>query len=300
MTATPLPVHRCAFSTGAEEAGRLAVEFCRRAVVAGSPVVAHVDDVVRRALAEAVPGTPVTFAPQQRVLQVPPAELADEWSRLRHPGSAAPVVVLVQPPTALVSDLARWRGAEHEVTVAVAVRPVEVTCLLDTAVLEPAAVATARSTHPLLWCSGTDLPNPDLEVAPRPAAGTALAEGTLDPHAPVGNRAWWTAVLTDAGLSGTRRDELVLVLHEAVRTAAEFAGHPDGVPVRVARDGAAIACEVGVGGSFPALHPHEVPADRRLLLLWLAEKVSPAVSVAVLPTASGSRLVVRAEHPDGG
>ncbi|SNS20841.1 hypothetical protein SAMN04488107_1697 [Geodermatophilus saharensis] len=299
MTATSA-VHRCAFHAGAEEAGRVAVELCRRAVAAGSPVVAHVDDAVRRALTEELPGAPVTFAPQQRLVRVPPRELADEWSRLLAPGSGRRVAVLSQPPPALLSDAARWRSAEHEATAAVAVRPVELSCLVDTAAAPPAAVATARSTHPLLWCSGTDLPNPELEAAPRPAAGTELARRTLDPHAAAGNRAWWTAVMADAGLSGTLRDELVLVLHEAVRTAADLSGHPDGVPVRVARDGAAVACEVAVAGAYPALHPHEVPADRRLLLLWLAEKVSPAVSLAVLPAGSGSRFVVRAEHPDGG
>ncbi len=301
MSVTSPPVHRCAFHAGAEEAGHLAVELCRRAAAAGSPVVAHVDDVVRRALTRGVPGARVTFAPQQRLVQASAEELADAWARHLRPGAGGRVAVLCQQPFALAPDVAHWRAVEHAATAAVAVRPLELTCLVDTTAGPPAHAAMARRTHPVLWCQGTDLPNPDLEELPGPAVGgPALAECTLDPSAAAGNRAWWSAVLTDAGLAGSRRDELVLVLHEAVGTAAELGGYPVGVPVRVARDGAAVLCEVAVGGTCPSLVPHAVPDDRRLLLLWLAEKVSPAVSLSVQPADDGSRIVVRAQDPDGG
>jgi hypothetical protein len=300
VSAPAAPVHRCAFHAGPEEAGHIAVELCRRAVAAGSPVVAHVDDVVRRVLTEGVPRARVVFAPQRRLVQTLPERLADEWVGHLRPGADVRVAVLTQLPVEQRPPVERWREAEHAMSAAVAVRPLEVTCLVDRVAGPPEDVAMARATHPLLWWRGGDLPNPDLETPPRAAgSGVPLAERTLDPHASVGNRAWWAAVLAEAGLSGSRRDELVLVLHEAVGTAAELGGSPDGVRVRVAREGATVTCEVGVRTRCPALHPHTVPEDRRLLLLWLAEKVSPAVTLTVLPTGAGSRIVVRAEHPDG-
>lgn len=300
MSAPAAPVHRCAFHAGSEEAGRIAVELCRRAVAAGSPVVAHVDDVVRRVLTQGVPAARVAFAPTRRLVQTLPERLADEWAAHLPPGADGRVAVLTQIPVEQRPPLERWREAEHAMSAAVAVRPLEVTCLVDSVAGPPEDVAMVRATHPLLWWRGGDMPNPDLETPPRPAGpGTPLAERTLDPCASVGNRAWWAAVLAEAGLSGSRRDELVLVLHEAVGTAAELGGSPDGVRVRVSREGATVTCEVGVHGRCPPLHPHTVPDDRRLLLLWLAEKVSPAVSLTVLPTGEGSRIVVRAAHPDG-
>ena len=295
-------LHRCALHAGAQEAAHLAVELCRRAAAAGSPVVAHVDDVVRRALTDGVPGARVTFAPQRLLARDTPEQLAEDWVRHLSRGSGGPVTVLAQQAFALLPDVARRHAAEHAATAAVAARPVQLTCLVDTTAGPPATVAMARSTHPLLWCDGTDVPNPDLEAPPPVAGGrgTPVARSTLDPRAAADNRVWWAEFLATAGLAGTRHDELVLVLHEAVGTAAELGAHPDGVPVRVARDGAAVTCEVGVRAGCPPLHPHTVPDDRRLLMLWLAGKVSPAVSLAVRPARDGCRIVVRADHPDGG
>ena len=300
MSGPAAPVHRCAFHAGAAEAAALALALARQALAAGWPVVAHVDDDVRRVLAGALPDPAVTFAPQRRVTEATPAELVEDWAR--HLGRAAGrVSVLCQQPFALLPDVARWRATEHATTAALAARPVELTCLVDTAAGPPANVAMASATHPVLWCDGTDLPNPGLEPAPRCRdAGIPLAERTLDPRAAARNRSWWSSVLADAGLGGSRRDELVLVLHEAVGTAAEVAGGAAGVGVRVTREGTAVTCVVAVPAPCPALAPSVVPDDRRLLLLWLAEKVSPAVSLTLLPAGDGCRIVVRAEDPDGG
>ncbi|MGX5657328.1 hypothetical protein ACWKWC_21325 [Geodermatophilus nigrescens] len=299
------PVHRCALHAGTGEAAALAVALARRALDAGCPVVAHVDDDLRRALTGRLPRGAVAFASHEALAGATPDDLVADWTRHLASTSAARVAVLCQQPFGLLPDVERWRAAEFATTAALAGRPVEVTCLVDTAAVPPADVAMARATHPVLWCDGADLPNPDLEPPPPGEdrggrCGDTLAEGVLDPEAAAGNRAWWAEVLGAAGLADGRRDELVLVLHEAVGTAAALTGRPAAVPVRVARDGAALRCEVAVGAPCPSLRPSAVPDDRRLLMLWLAEKVSPAVTLALQPAPGGCRIVVRAEPLDGG
>jgi hypothetical protein len=293
------PVHRCAFHTGRAQAGAIAADICRRALAAGSPVVAHVDDGVRALLPAGVAGS-VAFAPQRALVETPLAMLADAWADHLGRTPAGVVTVVCQQPFSLASDLGHWRTAEEATTTLVAKRPLAVTCLVDTDEGPPERLALAREVHPVLWCDGADVPNPDLRLpaAPPRTGGVLVADRVLDPRAAAENRRWWHACLTAAGLDRTRREELVLVLHEAVGTVAALDGGPGGLRVRIARDGAEVTCEVHARGGCPPLPAHAVPDDRRLLMLWLAEKVSPAVSLAVLPSGAGSRIVVRALDPD--
>ncbi|SFT51620.1 hypothetical protein SAMN05660657_01241 [Geodermatophilus amargosae] len=300
MTGTDAaPVHRCAFHTGRAQAGAVTAELCRRALAAGSPVVAHVDDGVRALLPARVAGA-VAFAPQEALVETPLAALADAWADHLGRAPAGVVTVVCQQPFSLAPDLGHWRTAEETTTALVAERPLAVTCLVDTEEGPPERLALARGVHPVLWVDGTDVPNPDLRLRAGPprTGGVLVADRLLDPRAAAENRRWWHACLTAAGLDRTRREELVLVLHEAVGTVAALDGGPGGLRVRITRDGAEVACEVHARGGCPLLPPHAVPDDRRLLMLWLAEKVSPAVSLAVLPSGTGSRIVVRALDPD--
>ncbi|MEX5719631.1 hypothetical protein [Geodermatophilus maliterrae] len=298
------PVHRCAFHTGPTEAGVIAAALCRRAVAAGSPVVAYVDDVVRRVLAERVPDTAtVVFQERQVLVEEEPEALVEHWVRQARPGAADLVTVVCQQPFELAPDVERWWASEHAMTEAVAVQPVALTCLIDT-VDHPAQVAMALGTHPVLWSESGDLPNPDLRVpGVLPADGRCLAEAVLDPQTGAANRRWWYDRLATAGLPDGRRDELVLVLHEAVTAAATLNGTPGGVRVRLsvagdATTGIAVSGEVLTRTPCELLTPSEVPSDRRLLMLWLAEKVSPAVSLAVLLHSGGSRFLVSAQPLD--
>ncbi|WP_369258659.1 hypothetical protein [Geodermatophilus amargosae] len=300
MTGTDAaPVHRCAFHAGREQAGAIAADLCRRALAAGSPVVAHVDDGVQALLTRRTAGA-VVFAPQRALVETPLPALADVWTSHLGTAPAGVVTVVCQQPFALAPDLGHWHTAEETTTALVAERPLAVTCLIDTGEGGPERLALARATHPVLWCDGADVPNPDLvpPAGPPPTGGVLVADSTLDPGASAENRRWWHARLTAAGLDRTRREELVLVLHEAVGTVAALDGAPPALRVRITRDGTEVACEVRCRSGCPPLLPHAVPGDRRLLLLWLAEKVSPAVSLAVLPWGAGSRLVVRALDPD--
>ena len=289
------PVHRCAFHVGSAQAGAIAAELCRRALSAGAPVVAHVEDAVRRVLSAQVPDAAVQFASPQALLQSPIDVLAEDWLRHRSRSAGVPVAVLCQRP---MGDLAAWRRAEEETTVAVSLAPLAVTCLVDSVAAPPDGVALARGTHPVLWLDGLDLPNPDLSLAAAPSDTVPVTTAVLDPDTPAHNRRWWHDRLAEAGLSEPRRDELVLVLHEAVIAAAALDGGPAGVPVRLHHAGPAVVCEVLTRRPCELLLPSMVPADRRLLMLWLAGKVSPAVTLAALPEGGGARFLVRAEPPD--
>ncbi len=301
MTGTDaVPVHRCAFHSGPAEAADITADLCRRAVAAGSPVVAHVDDALRRAVLERLPDVAgVTFAPHRDLVEQSLETLVDDWLRHAPSGASGAVTVVCQQAFVLAPDAGFWRLAEHAATAAVATHALSVTCLVDSDG-SPERLALARETHPVLWCDGTDLPNPDLRppVAPPPIDAVPVADVWLDPRAAAENRRWWHAELSAVGLDRTRREELVLVLHEAVGTAAGLDGGHAAVQVQITRDGAAVTCQVGTRTGCPPLEPHTVPTDRRLLMLWLAEKVSPTVSLAVCPSGTGSRIVVRAEDPD--
>ncbi|WP_448639092.1 hypothetical protein [Geodermatophilus sp. URMC 63] len=305
MSATTVaPVHRCAFHDGPEQAGEIAAELTRRAMAAGSPVVAHVDDVVRQVLVERVPDAPVTFVPPRILVEVPLPVLAEDWARHLGPGHGGLVTVLCQRPVGLDPDVERWRCAEQDTTDAVAARPLTVTCLVDTTYGPPDGVAMARGTHPVLWFDGLDLPNPDLRPPTvLPARSGPVTEAVLDPRAAAANRRWWHGRLAAAGMPEGRREELVLVLHEAVTLAAALNGDPAAIRVRLtvagdAASGTTVTGEVVTRTRCEVLRPSTVPSDRRLLMLWLAEKVSPAVTLAVLPEADGARFLVSAQPPD--
>ncbi|MGY1734445.1 hypothetical protein [Geodermatophilus sp. SYSU D00684] len=300
------PVHRCAFHAGRAEAGAIAADLCRRALAAGRPVVAHVDDELRREVVARLPAAAgVAFAPHRGLAERSLGSLLGEWTGRRPPGGDGPVTVLCQQAFPLVPDAGLWHRAEHATTAAVAGHGLAVTCLVDTAEGgPPERLAVARATHPVLWWDGGDVANPDLRppAGPPGGGGVLVADRLVDPSAGTDNRRWWDACLAAAGLARTRREELVLVLHEAVGTAAVLDGDPagarGGVRVRVVRHGGTLTAEVAVRSGCPPLEAHAVPADRRLLMLWLAGKVSPAVSLGVRPDGTGSRIVVRALDPD--
>ncbi|SDD51635.1 hypothetical protein SAMN05660690_4469 [Geodermatophilus telluris] len=289
------PVHRCAFHEGPTQAAAIAAQLCRRALSAGAPVVAHVEDAVRRAVRAHAPEAAVRFAPPEALLESPVEVLAEEWLRHRPRGTEGPVAVLCQRP---LGDVEEWRRAEEATTAAVGAAPLAVTCLVDSATVPPDGIAMARGTHPVLWLDGLDLPNPDLTLAPVPSDTVPVTTAVLDPDTPAHNRRWWHERLAEAGLSEPRRDELVLVLHEAVIAAAALDGGPAGVPVRLHHAGPAVVCEVLTRRPCELLLPSLVPADRRLLMLWLAGKVSPAVTLAAVPEGGGARFLVRSQPPD--
>ncbi|MGY1731032.1 hypothetical protein ACI798_05875 [Geodermatophilus sp. SYSU D01045] len=282
----------------------IAADLCRRALAAGRPVVAHVDDELRREVVARLPAAGVAFAPHRGLAERSLGSLLDDWAARRPPGGDGPVTVLCQEAFPLLPDAGLWRRAEHATTAAVAAHGLAVTCLVDTAGGPAERLAVARATHPVLWWDGADVPNPDLRppAGPPPGDGVLLADRLVDPSAGMANRRWWDACLAAAGLARTRREELVLALHEAVGTAAVLdgvrGGGRGGVRVRITRHGGTLTAEVGVRSGCPPLEAHAVPADHRLLMLWLAGKVSPAVSLGVRPDGTGSRIVVCALDPD--
>ena len=299
------PVHRCAFPTGPDEAADLAVQVCRSALAAGSPVVAYLDPDVRDRVASRVPrAAAAVFLPQQDLVRATTDQRGVSWADGLSGDGPGSVTVLCQQPFDLLPDVEWWRAAELATTASVAGRPITLTCLFDRTRTPAADRHMARATHPALLLDGSTLANPDYRP-PAPAGGEGpdggrvLAEAVLDPAASTGNRAWWHDQLRRVGVEGSRRDELVLVLHEAVTTVAAQDGERRGVPVRLWAAGGTVGCDVLTRFPYELLEPHRWPADRDLVMLWLAEKVSPTVTVEVQPHGPGSRIRVRSGPPDG-
>ena len=299
------PVHRCAFLTGPEEAGELAAQVCRSALAAGSPVLAYLDPDVRDRVVSRVPRAgEAVFRPQRDLVSAPSDHLVVSWLDVLTTDGPGPVTVLCQQPFDLLPDVERWRAAELAATAAVAVRPIALTCLIDETRTPAANRHMARATHPALLLDGSTLANPDYRP-PAPAGGDgveacrALADAVLDPAATAVNRAWCHEQLRDAGVEGSRRDELVLVVHEAVATVAGHDGTERSIPVRLWTTDGTVGCDVLTQRPYEPLEPHRWPSDRHLLMLWLAEKVSPTVTVEVQPHGAGSRIRVCSSPPDG-
>ncbi|WP_100501174.1 MEDS domain-containing protein [Geodermatophilus chilensis] len=252
------PVHRCAFPTGPDDAADLAAQVCRSALAAGSPVLAYLDPDVRDRVAGQVPRTGgVAFRPQADLARVPTDELVESWTAVLAGDGAAWVTVLCQQPFDLLPDVERWRTAEVAVTAAVAGRPVALTCLFDETRTPDADRHMARATHPALLLDGTTLANPDHRPSASvgPDGGRVLAEAVLDPATPTGNRAWWHEQLRRAGVEGSRHDELVLLLHEAVTTVATAGGGRRGVPVRLWAADGTVGCDVLTPRSWSTRSP---------------------------------------------
>jgi hypothetical protein len=296
------PVHRCAFPSGPEEAAELAAQVCRSALAAGSPVLVYLDPDVCDGVASRVPRAGgAVIRPQQDLLGAAADQLVGSWLSAHGPG---PVTVLCQRPFDLLPDIERWRDAEPAANAAGAGRPITLTCLFDETRTPAASRHMARATHPALLLDGSTLPNPDY----RPPAATGgdgadarrvLADAVLDPAATAVNRAWCHERLREADVEGNRRDELVLVVHEAVTTVGAHDGAERCVPVRLWATEGAVGCDVLTQRPYEPLEPHRWPTDQHLVMLWLAEKVSPTVTVEIRPHGAGSRIRVCSSPPDG-
>ena len=298
-------VHQCAFSTGPEEATELAAQVCRSALAAGSPVLVYLDPDVRDGVVSRVPRAGgAVIRPQQDLVGVATDQLVGSWLAVLAAHGPGPVTVLCQRPFDLLPDIERWRDAELAATAAVAGRPIALTCLFDETRTPAASRHMARATHPALLLDGSTLANPDYRppaatCGDGAAAGRVLADAVLDPAATAVNRAWCHERLRDAGVEGNRRDELVLVVHEAVTTVAAYDGAGRCVPVRLWATEDAVGCDVLTQRPYEPLEPHRWPTDRHLVMLWLAEKVSPTVTVEIRPHGAGSRIRVCSSSPDG-
>ncbi len=298
-------VHRCAFLAGPEEVAELAAQVCRSALAAGSPVLAYLDPDVRERVASRVPRAgEAALRPQPDLVGVATDQLVDSWLAALPPGGPGPVTVLCQPPFDLLPDVEQWRASELAATAAVAGQPITLTCLFDETRTPATNRHMARAMHPALLLDGSTLANPDYRP-PAPTGGDGadvgrvLADAVLQPAATAVNRSWCHERLRDAGVEGSRRDELVLVVHEAVATVAGHDGTGCGVPVRLWATGGTVGCDVLTQRPYEPIEPHRWPTARHLVMLWLAEKVSPSVTVDVRPHGAGSCIRVYSGPPDG-
>jgi anti-sigma regulatory factor (Ser/Thr protein kinase) len=176
-------------------------------------------------------------------------------------------------------------------------------CPYDTEALDPAVVAHAHHTHPVIVADGAPhasdcFPGLDAVAAPfdEPLPDPPADAEQLDVHMHglVAVRRLVSRFVTATHMSADRADEVVLAVNEiATNSVRHGGGH--GV-LRLWREPDAIVCEVRDGGVIePPLAGRERPLRGQVggYGLWLANQVCDLVQVRSFPTGSAVRLHVR-------
>lgn len=207
-------------------------------------------------------------------------------------------------PARSPAEVTAW--AHYESLINVALPRTPALCVYDATTLDPAVVATAAQTHPVL-----SVPGPDGALVTRASPAfvdpaTYLATADTDPlPAPPERarpvrfgpadlpavRALATTTAEDAGLDRERVDDLVTAVNEAATNAVESGGL--GV-LRVWTDPAGIVCEVvNAGGPIAdpfAGHFPPDPLGARGRGLWLMRQLTDLVEIRSTAATTAVRL----------
>jgi anti-sigma regulatory factor (Ser/Thr protein kinase) len=193
-------------------------------------------------------------------------------------------------------------ATRHEalLNVAFADAPVDILCPYDAARLDPAVLADAERTHPMIVAGGTRRPSSGYAS---PEAVYAVAEQPLpDPAGPVhalavtGDLARLRRFVAEhaapAGIAGDRLEDLQLAITEAAANTIRHAGGGPGT-LRVWRDARAFVCEVADGGRIA----DPLAGRRRPSLdattgrgLWLINQLCDLVELRQGPRGTTLRL----------
>lgn len=283
------------------------VPFLREGIEAGEPVMMAAPparlDLVRTALGPAA--TEVAFHDMTlagrnpgRIIAGVLREFADGHA------DAGGVRVIGEPIWAGRTPQEYAAAAQHEalINVALADVPVTVLCPYDTSALDPAVIADATRTHPVLIDGGATSTSPHytdpVELARAfsgPLAEPCELGETLVFAAPTGPRAVRTAVgehATRAGLDADRVADLCLAAYEVAVNTVLHTGHPGLMTLWTREPGAAtgwesaepaaVVCEVQDSGwiADPLVGRHRCgPADGRGYGLRLAHQLCDLVQV---------------------
>lgn len=186
-----------------------------------------------------------------------------------HPG---PFRIIGEPVWAARSDDEYAAAVEHEalINAAFAGRAGTILCPYDTASLKPSILADAEATHPVLldesgkWGSAKYAPDDIVStynqplIAPPSAPAMEFALTTLGAA-----RRFAADIAADAGLRGTRLDDLTLAVGELTGNSVQHGGG-SGV-LRVWTEAHAVICQVEDKGRLADLLAGRTPASPRQL-----------------------------------
>jgi hypothetical protein len=290
---------------------RLAAELAEpvgRALAAGGPVVAVLEQDNRAALAAALgPGaSAVDWREPEQVHRVPPFTVATRWARLtrRTPRPEQRTTVVAQHSDRL--DLGRGYWARLDAALAVALADLPITMLC--ACREDGDLELLRATHPALRVGGASLPTDgrrdpagllaEFPAPPPPGLGTPLAELAFTLDTLPAARRLVARTAPAAGLDPERTADLVLAVNEIATNSAEHG--PGAGRLRMwgpTAPAPRVVAEVYDVGRMDVPFPGMVappPSGERGRGLWLASELTDVLQVWSDASGTTVRLVV--EH----
>lgn len=176
-------------------------------------------------------------------------------------------------------------------------------CPYDVDALDPEVVEHARVTHPRVVEGGIERESATYAAAESAAAVLAVPlddppAGAYDVAFDAGSlgavRAFVGELAVDAGISGPRRDDLLLAVNELCTNSVRHAG--GGGVLRIWHEGPSLVCEVSDPGRIDApLAGRRRPPSGGLsgYGLWLVNQVCDLVQVRVTSDGSVIRMRVR-------
>lgn len=305
-TERPRPAHQALIRHTDDDLVAAAVPFLREGLADGVPVVAVLAPAGKAVLRDALgsEGDRVRWFDLAGWYSAAPQAL----TRARRLADDSPggVRLLGEAgwPSRSPAEVTSWASYESLINVALPGTPA--LCVYDATVLDPAIVATAARTHPVLSVPGPDgtvmttaspaFVDPAAYLAtagaePLPAPPERARPVRFGPADLPAVRALVTGAAADAGLGRDRADDLVTAANEAATNAVECGGA--GV-LRVWADPAGIVCEVvNAGGPiadpFPGHFP-PAPLGVRGRGLWLMRQLTDLVEIRSSAATTTVRL----------
>jgi anti-sigma regulatory factor (Ser/Thr protein kinase) len=301
--------HEALFYVGRDDFVRRTATFLRDAVEAEEPTLVVVDarkiDLLREELDGAAGA--IHFADMAEV-GANPARIIPAWREFvtRHAATGRRLRGIGEPisPERTAAELVECERHESLLNLAFTGSPSWwLVCPYDTEVLDPAVLEEARRTHPFVLEDGVARPSDDYyglnriaapfdePLSEPPASAQELPFGDGPPDAP----RWFVARRgVEAGLDGSRLDDLVLAVHELATNSLRHAGGRG--TLRIWREPGTLICEVSDRGRIDdPLVGRERPlgAQRDGRGLWLVNQLCELVQIRCFPTGSVVRLHVR-------
>jgi anti-sigma regulatory factor (Ser/Thr protein kinase) len=300
--------HEAFFYTGQDEFLAGILSFIRDALWADEPVLVAVDEPKIAAIKASLNGhgnTDLVQFAEMGELGKNPACIIPAWREFvdEYGGRGRPIRGVGEPIWPGRTDAELVECHHHEALLNLAFADMAgfwLICPYDTCALDPAVVAEAHGTHPLIsqhgasWESDSYIPpgvGPGLLAAELPEPQTDPAEFEFERGTLRGVRHFVSQHAEQAGLTAERTSDLVLAVSELASNSVLHAG--GGGTVRVWREGSELLCEVSDAGWLeePLIGRERPTADRSCGRgLWLVNRLCDLVQLRSFPDGAVARV----------